>query len=468
MTEQEKNKSNSGKTGERKPASGKMEERKTASGKVEERIQRKINGIDRLVSTQEKFLEKNQAILTSLRARDEAVLRKNREQHNRSGQADESDDRRKNGNAAEKSLAQASFGSKGRSGAKANFGGAKAGERVGQKGPGNNRSIAAEAARTRHQRREVHRQNVDERYRRRAEVRREWMAEAREKEENRLKRVQNGEAFFGGRRLVPALIVICAIVIIFLIVERIIPGSHMKKKKAISDTSVEEASELLPEKEYDRLPDGVSETQYLWNTLMKHFNNNETAVLGIMCNLHEESRFKAGNLEDYNNEIWSIDDDTYTEGVNRRTIGKKDFLEARNNNETSGYYNSYDQWVNLDGGYGYCQFTAYDQKEALYQFAEQWFGPGGKGENKRFNIADVKMQTDFLIYLLESDSYKSLDSRLREATTVADSCYLWLSEYEIPYDPYCDGYYTLAFERAESADEILAECKGKTDEGEPK
>ena len=30
-----------------------------------------------------------------------------------------------------------------------------------------------------------------------------------------------------------------------------------------------------------------------------------------MCNLKAESEFKAANLENYNNKIWDVDDDTY-------------------------------------------------------------------------------------------------------------------------------------------------------------
>ena len=45
------------------------------------------------------------------------------------------------------------------------------------------------------------------------------------------------------------------------------------------------------------------EEKILWDMLMEHFDNNETAVLGIMCNIKEESGFKANNLEDINNDI---------------------------------------------------------------------------------------------------------------------------------------------------------------------
>ncbi|MBQ9233117.1 MAG: hypothetical protein IJ167_03675, partial [Lachnospiraceae bacterium] len=240
-------------------------------------------------------------------------------------------------------------------------------------------------------------------------------------------------------------------------VEHILPGSKLKRDEVIEDTPIEEAVEIIPEKEYDKLVE-LTEEQYLYKALMEHFEGNETAVLGVMCNIRAESHFEAGNLEDYNNDIWDIDDVSYTEKVNRKTINKKDFAESRKDNMTNGYYNEYGQWVNLDGGYGFAQYTAYSKKEELYLFAERWYGPGGEGEGYKFNIGDPKMQAEYIVYLLESDDFSKLDSLIRNAGSIVDACYYWLKYYEIPYDPYCDDYYTLAFERADNAEDIKENC----------
>ena len=69
-----------------------------------------------------------------------------------------------------------------------------------------------------------------------------------------------------------------------------------------------------------------------------------------------------------------------------------------------------------------------------------------------------------MIYLLDSNEFATLDSRIMNAGSVVDACYYWLRFYEVPYDPYCDNYYTLAFDRAAKADEIEAECAGQTGE----
>ena len=262
------------------------------------------------------------------------------------------------------------------------------------------------------------------------------------------------------------------VALIFLVVQFVLPGTILKRKQIIDDTPIEERLEAALSdaaeeeveigKEYARLED-TTEEQLLWDLLMDYFQGNRTAVLGVMCNLHAESNLTAANLEDYNNRLWDISDDIYTEEVNRKTIGKKDFLEARTVDSTNGYYNEDDQWVNRDGGYGYAQFTAYDKKEALYQFAEQWFGPGGQGENYKFNIGDPVMQAHYVIELLKSDEYHEMEDLIRNAEVTVDACYYWLKMYEEPYDPYCDGYYTLAFERAEVADEIESRCLGTTE-----
>ena len=266
-----------------------------------------------------------------------------------------------------------------------------------------------------------------------------------------------------------------AVFLVFFLVELILPGSFLKKRRILSDTPLdevleaaldggddeeegEEENELSFGKEYARL-DGITEEQLLWNLLMDYFDGSKPAVLGIMCNLHAESAFSASNLEDYNNRLWDITDDIYTEEVNRKTIDKQDFLESRTVDSTNGYYNENDQWVNRDGGYGFAQFTAYDKKEALYQFAEQWFGPGGPGAGYKFNIGDPEMQAHFVIHLLNSEEYHEMEDLIRHAAVPVDACYYWLKMYEEPYDPYCDDYYTLAFERAAVADQIEERCQ---------
>ena len=291
-------------------------------------------------------------------------------------------------------------------------------------------------------------------------------------QENRRNREKNDiNNLFKKRKAVTIGIGVIGLILLFIIMQLVMPGSLFRrnKMKGLGTASASDADEktsalikdtLKPKRDYSDA-DESNEQLRLWNLLMKHYDGNTNAVLGVMCNLYSESHFEASNLEDYNNDIWAVDDFTYTDSINSGEISKQDFLEARTYDMTNGYYNDYYQWVNVDGGYGYAQVTAYIKKEELYQFAEQWFGPKGEGENYRFDIGDPDMQAHYLIHLLESEDFENLDSKLRSAETVVDACYYWLDIYEVPYDPYCDNYYTLAFERAECAEKIEAECIGK-------
>lgn len=310
-------------------------------------------------------------------------------------------------------------------------------------------------------RRMKHRKRIDRRRREHEKRVRQQLLDAKTREQNRLKnRKKDKKDRLFKRRILITVGGAAAALFLFFFFESLIPGSFLHQK-ALTVTDLEEQevleASLIATKPYDELV-GISEEQLLWNALMEHFGGNKNAVLGIMCNLHAESRFEASNLEDSNNERWDVTDDLYTEFVNRQSINKKDFLEARIRDDTTGYLTADNQWINLDGGYGYAQYTAYDKKEDLYQFAEQWFGPGGAGEQFKFNIGDPKMQTSFIITLLGKEQYREMNELIAHAGNTVDACYYWLKMYEEPYDPYCDGYYTLAFERAEAADQIKAVC----------
>ena len=292
--------------------------------------------------------------------------------------------------------------------------------------------------------------------------------EAQIRERNRAKRVERSlrSGMIPRRWRIGSLTILIAL-IIFLITEAVIPGSFLKRENA--SAAQKRQVELIPmehlqQREAENATaeeepgDTRPEQQIIWEVLMDYYGGNKTAVLGIMCNLNAESKLKAGTLEDYNNELWGIDDDTYTDQLNERLIDRKDFLESRHGGVTNGYFNKDQKWVNLDGGYGYAQFTAYDKKEELYRFADQWFSPGGRGEGRKFDISDPEMQANYLIRILESDRYSSMNYMIRHAEKVVDACYYWLKYYEVPYDPYHDDYFTLAFDRAESADRIEREC----------
>ena len=301
-----------------------------------------------------------------------------------------------------------------------------------------------------------HRESVEKRRKLHDERYENRYNNARERELRKLRAIEEDEQDkMAAKRFKIILYSGCTLFVVIVAIEFLAPGTTLKKHNIIDDTPIAETLGLST-KEYDSLD--MSEEELLWNLLNDHFQGNRNAVLGVMCNLMAESNITAGNLEDFNNGLWGIDDETYTEKVNRETIGQKDFAESRYKDSSNGYYNEYDQWVNSDGGYGYAQYTSYVKKNELYEYARKWFGKGGQGENYKFNIADPKMQAHFIIHMLESEEYADMDSALKESGSVVDACYIWLKQYEIPYDPYNDGYYTLAFERSDTANSIEARC----------
>ena len=258
------------------------------------------------------------------------------------------------------------------------------------------------------------------------------------------KHKKNSNSYEGTIRLINVLLIILVFMILFLAGAIYFTSNEeaiIEKISSISSNSINYS-----------VPKTVEEKQ-LWNILMEHFDDNETAVLGIMCNIKEESDFKANNLEELNNTNWDISDEDYTKKVNKGKISEDDFLESRYSGNTSGYYNSYGQWHNSNGGYGYCQYTAYEKKKALYNYATEWFSKDGEGKGKSFNIADPKMQSHFIVHLLNNE-LSDIDYKLRTAENIEDAVYIWLSEYEIPEG----DYYEVTYQRAAYADEIREFC----------
>ena len=273
------------------------------------------------------------------------------------------------------------------------------------------------------------------------------------KNTNKRKKNQSKSSYEGTLRLIRVMLVIIFIMSIFMAAAYTFTSSEETIISKISSLSSKASDYNIPTDE---------EEQHLWDTLMEHFDYNEIPVLGIMCNIKVESQFKANNLETLNNINWDITDEDYTKKVNKGKILEDDFLEARYDGNTSGYYNSYGQWHNINGGYGYCQYTAYEKKRALYNYATDWFGKEGEGHGRAFNIADPRMQTSFIVHLLNNE-LSDIDYQLRYAETVEDAVYIWLSEYECPEG----DYHEVTYERASYAGEIREFCTaGLNSEGD--
>ncbi len=333
-------------------------EHKSGVERARESYEKKLDGYDRFIERRERFLEKNDERLAKIRERDDDILRKRRER---------SDDRiSKNRKAIEERII------KGDSDKQKRF----------EKRTNQTDEYIAAQRKKRDEKIRRHRDKLSDDRKRSDKKVRELIDDARVRERNKLRRIEEekrqGEQ--AGRNFRVIVIIGTVLFVLILACQFILPGTALKKAGIIDDTPIEEVIPIIPSKEYKEY-DATAEItsdQLLWSLLMEHFNQNETATLGVMCNLKAESNLEAGNLEDYNNGIWNINDEDYTEKVNRKTIDKNDFMQSRVNYATNGYYNTYNQWVNKDGGYGYAQYTSYDKRKAFTSLRSSGSVPEGR------------------------------------------------------------------------------------------
>nr|MCR5654455.1 hypothetical protein [Lachnospiraceae bacterium] len=113
------------------------------------------------------------------------------------------------------------------------------------------------------------------------------------RERNRFENVKKDKDRVRFTRRFTGIVVVGVILFIVLaVVEVVMPGSMLKREQIIDDTPIEDRITILPSKEYKDYI-GVSEEKILWDMLMEHFDGNETATLGVMCNIKAESDFEA-------------------------------------------------------------------------------------------------------------------------------------------------------------------------------
>lgn len=210
---------------------------------------------------------------------------------------------------------------------------------------------------------------------------------------------------------------------------------------------------------------------YLYHTLMDYYEDNETAVLGIMCNIDVESDgFQSNILEYINQTKWGITKETYTEAVNNGTLTKEEFCKDSWMGNTRGHVTSRG-WYNPDGGYGFCQYTSYDKKASLYEYAKAWYDSNEENEypeyefpavretmkNSSFDIGNYVMQSHYIVYLLKND-YSWISDKIKTAPDIETAAWYWLKYYEVPAHDTND-YHDEASERVKRADRISSECK---------
>lgn len=146
---------------------------------------------------------------------------------------------------------------------------------------------------------------------------------------------------------------------------------------------------------------GSTTEQKIWNYLYGKLGNAYGAA-GLMGNLYAESALEPTNLQNSYESKLGFTDDTYTQAVDN---------------------GEYTNFASDSAGYGLAQWTYSTRKAGLLSFAQS--------EGK--SIGDLEMQLDYLMKEMQN-SYSSVLSTLKSATTILEASNAVLTKFERPAD----------------------------------
>lgn len=145
----------------------------------------------------------------------------------------------------------------------------------------------------------------------------------------------------------------------------------------------------------------AADEKAIWDYLMAYIDN-EYGVAGLMGNLYAESAMRSNNLQNSYESKLGYTDATYTTAVDNGT---------------------YTNFVKDAAGYGLAQWTYYTRKQALLTYAQ----------SKKKSVGDLTTQLEFL-YKELSESYKTVLTALKSATSVRSASDVILTNFERPAD----------------------------------
>lgn len=145
---------------------------------------------------------------------------------------------------------------------------------------------------------------------------------------------------------------------------------------------------------------GNTNEEKIWNYIYNKIEN-PYGVAGLMGNLYAESGLSPINLQNTFNTKFGLTDEEYTKQVDNGT---------------------YTNFVYDAGGYGLAQWTYYNRKQNLLDFAKE----------RGTSIGDIETQIRFLYKELKT--YTSVMNVLKNATSVKEASDAVLTQYERPAD----------------------------------
>ena len=144
---------------------------------------------------------------------------------------------------------------------------------------------------------------------------------------------------------------------------------------------------------------GNNNEEKIWNYL-RDKGINAYGAAGLMGNLREESGLRPNNLQNSCEKRLNITDVEYTRLVDD---------------------NAYPSFATDKAGYGLAQWTSSNRKQGLLNFVR----------SRKCSIADLEAQLDYLWYEL-NNSYKSVLSAIKSATSVRSASDIVLTQFERP------------------------------------
>ena len=218
--------------------------------------------------------------------------------------------------------------------------------------------------------------------------------------------------------LLPVILIMAAVSIIVVAVISLFEADSSSKSTYGEDgTIIGNSQEQQMVKEY--------------KVLMDYFEGQEIPVMAIMCSIYRESNFYGNNLENTANNLWNVTDEEYTDAINSGELSRDDFDGHMWKGQHYLYWSKkYQDWKEGSCGYGIVGFTS--DKGALYDYALQWFS-AGEGAGSDFDISDVTMQTNFVLYQLDYDPYfRGLKDDIVRCSSIEEASILWVKRYEKP------------------------------------
>lgn len=172
-------------------------------------------------------------------------------------------------------------------------------------------------------------------------------------------------------------------------------------RQAIADKMKEGSNEVAPSPSTNT--EGVTKPMTERDRIhafLKEKIGNEYGVCGLMGNIQAESAFKSNNLQNSFNKRWGIDDETYTEQIDK---GQRTFLDG--------------------SGYGICQWTSSGRKQGLLELVK----------SKGVSVSDLVVQLEWLWVELTT-SYKGVLNTLQNANSIKEASDKVLTGFERPRD----------------------------------